>query len=201
MAEGRSISRESSRTICAGVTTVRFCAARAVSVSARRASRSCWRASAAANNCLVAASSEARCPRSRRSARQATNMARTTATMKIGSRSRIQERKGIIRSNRHPLRGARSGRYPGEDLRQELQVVRAAGEHLRGIERVRTAIPGKQGARSVAAGGVKLLAQYFAADGQSLLRIAKRGKKLRIEAGLASDLPHHLHQSPGEAAC
>src|SRR6266481_8562814 len=90
---------------------------------------------------------------------------------------------------------------PDGDLPQELQIVSAAGEHLRGIERVRAAIPGKQSARGVAAGGVKLLAQYFAADGQSLLRIAKRGKKLRVESGFASDLPHHLHQSPGEAAC
>ena len=96
-------------------------------------------------------------------------------------------------------KGTRSGRRPGESP-PELQVVRAAGEHLRGIERVRAAVPGKQGARGVAAGGVELLAQDFAADGQSLLRIAQRGKKLRVETGFAGDLPHHLHQAPGKAA-
>ena len=76
----------------------------------------------------------------------------------------------------------------------------AAGENLGGVERVRAAVPGEQRARGVAADGVELLAQDFAADGEALLRIAECGKKQGIEAGFAGDLSHHLHQAPGEAA-
>ncbi len=78
--------------------------------------------------------------------------------------------------------------------------MRAAGEDLRGAGRVRSPLPGEERARGIAGHGVEFLAQNFAADGETLLRVAQGREKQRIKACLAGDLPHHLRQAPGEAS-
>jgi len=61
------------------------------------------------------------------------------------------------------------------------------------------AVPGKQGA-----GLSPLAASSFLRNTLQPTARACSGshsaKELRVETGFASDLPHHLHQSPGEAS-
>jgi hypothetical protein len=83
----------------------------------------------------------------------------------------------------------------------ELQIMRAAGQNLRGVIGIPAAVPGKQGVCGIASRDVEFFAQNFATDGETLFRIAQCGKKQGIEARFAGDLPHDLHQSPGEAPC
>lgn len=81
-----------------------------------------------------------------------------------------------------------------------LQIMHFAGEDLGWVGGIGAAVPGEEAARDVAGHGVEFFAQDFAADGEALFRIAKRGEKEAVKAGFARDLPHHLHQSPTEAA-
>jgi hypothetical protein len=64
-----------------------------------------------------------------------------------------------------------------------------AGQDLGRVGGVGAAVPGEQAAGGVAGHGVEFLAQDFAADGQALLRIAERGEKQGVEAGLARPAP------------
>ena len=83
-----------------------------------------------------------------------------------------------------------------ETVNRGLQIMRAAGEDLRGVGRIRAAVPGEERARGVASHGVEFLAQNFAAESETLLRIAQGREKQGIKACFAGDLPHHLHQAP-----
>src|SRR6266849_4623159 len=100
-------------------------------------SRSCWRASAAARSCFVAASSDSSWERSRRSARQEKKTARASSNAKVSLVRWIQYLGGIglsrmtmlvVAQHAAPLQRGR--------FNERLQIMRAAGEDLCGVGRV-----------------------------------------------------------------
>jgi hypothetical protein len=55
------------------------------------------------------------------------------------------------------------------------EVVDFAGQDLRWVSGVGSAIPGEQAAHGVAGHGIKFPAQHFTADGEAVIWIAERG--------------------------
>lgn len=85
-----------------------------------------------------------------------------------------------------------------EELAQEgvLGVMSSARQNCGGVVLIPCPIPQQQRARDVAFGGSEFCGEDAAADLEAHGGIAERRERFVGEAVLASDLAHHLHQSP-----